>query len=97
VLEGAGYNCLTCSNADEAAEMVPKVQPMLVLAEAQLQEPGGNLAMRISATSSRRPHVALMSAYPRPPRGDEDYFIQKPIAFDRLIHILEALSRDGAR
>jgi CheY-like chemotaxis protein len=97
VLEGAGYRCIGCAGVEDAAVLIERYRPKLVLAEVRLAGPGGQeLARRLAAGGGWRPHVALMSAYPRPNRGFEDFFVAKPIEFDRLLHLLEAVDREPA-
>lgn len=92
VLEGAGFQCLGCSSAEDAVAIVAEAQPALVLAEVRLGDVGGQeLAERLALHSASRPWFALMSAYPRPAPGFEDYFLSKPLEFDQLIGLLDNL------
>ena len=95
VLEGAGFRCFASETVEDAEAMVAQVQPKLVLVEVSPLEQGGfQLAGRLAAGDGWRPRVALMSAYPRPRRGFEDYFLPKPIEFDRLLELLETIERE---
>jgi CheY-like chemotaxis protein len=93
VLEEAGWRTLTAPDTESAEELVRAERPKLVLAEVRLtgDETGQELARRFAKDGGWRPRVALMSAYPRPRRGYEDYFLSKPLEFDRLIKILESI------
>jgi len=98
VLEGGGYECVAAASASDAVGLVERHRPSLVLAEVDLAEGGGqDLARALSGANGWRPRVAIMSAYPRPRRGHEDYFIAKPIEFDRLLHLIESLENEQAR
>lgn len=95
VLEGAGFKCLSCASAEEALRIVSDHHPKLVVAEARLEKQGGSeLARALANEGGWRPRVALMSAYPRRRRGYEDYFLAKPIAFDRLIQLAELVDHE---
>jgi|GEM_PF-6364671 len=97
-VEGAGYPCVACETAEEAVGLVETVRPRLVLAEVRLAGTGGReLASQLAGRDGWRPRVALMSAYPRPARGAEDYFVPKPIEFERLLQLLESLEREPVR
>jgi CheY-like chemotaxis protein len=94
VLEGAGVSCVACANAHDAVSMVGTYEPKLVLAEVRLEEEGGQeLAKALATSKGWRPRIALMSAYPRPRRGHEDFFLKKPIEFDRLLQLVETVDR----
>jgi CheY-like chemotaxis protein len=96
VLEGAGFQCLACSSAEDAEAIVAESQPALVLAEVRLGDSSGqDLAERLALHSPSRPWFALMSAYPRPALGFEDYFLRKPLEFDQLIGLLDNLETHG--
>ncbi len=96
-LEGAGFGCIACGSVQEAQALVQTHRPCLVLAEVRLHDAGGQeLASQLARQDGWRPRVALMSAYPRPVRGREDYFVPKPIEFDRLIHLLDTVGREAA-
>lgn len=96
-VEGAGYGCAACGTAEEAHGLVEAHRPWLVLAEVRLNGTSGQeLATQLSDRDGWRPRVALMSAYPRPRRGAEDFFVPKPIEFERLLHLLESLQREPA-
>jgi len=70
-------------------------EPKLVLADVRLEdESGQELATALAVRGGWRPRIALMSAYPRPRRGNEDFFITKPIEFDRLLHLVEAVEHE---
>lgn len=96
VLEGAGWRCFTAADGPTAERIVAEERPKLVLAEVHLEggEVGAELARRFASNGGWRPRVALMSAYPRPRRGYEDYFLRKPLEFDQLIHILETIEAE---
>lgn len=95
VLEGAGWPARAARSAEDAFPLVPQYRPKLVLAEVTLEGAGGpELARCLAETGGWRPRVALMSAYPRPPRGLEDYFLAKPLQFDHLLMILETIEAE---
>lgn len=95
MLEGAGWSCLTASDAETAERLVAEARPKFVLSEVQLEGGDGpGLARRLASNGGWRPRVALMSAYPRPERGFEDYFLRKPLEFDQLITILEQIEAE---
>ena len=96
VLEGAGWRCLTASTLEDARQIISDERPKLVLAEVDLsgEMVGTELAREVAQNGGWRPRVALMSAYPRPQRGYEDYFLPKPLEFDRLIEILERVEAE---
>ena len=97
-VEGAGFACIACATAEDAANLVECHQPRLVLSEVRLLGAGGQeLADQLAARDGWRPKVALMSAYPRRGRGMEDYFVAKPIEFERLLQLLESLDREAVR
>lgn len=96
VLEGAGYSCMATDSPTDARFLVSQHRPDLVLADFH-----GGLSAEVDLQTildaeGWRPRVALMSAYPRNGRGMEDYFIRKPIEFDRLLQILETIERGAA-
>ena len=92
VLEDAGFHCLGCSSAEDAETIVAESHPALVLAEVRLGDVSGQeLAERLALHATSRPWFALMSAYPRPAPGFEDYFLSKPLEFDQLIGLLDTL------
>lgn len=96
VLEGAGWRCLSASDEDAAVALVARERPALVLAEVRLEAGAGpDLARRIAEAGAPRPRVALMSAYPRPRPGAEDFFLPKPLSFDRLLSLLDAIDREA--
>jgi DNA-binding response OmpR family regulator len=95
VLEGAGWSCLTAGDIATAIELVARERPKFVLSEVRLDDgSGADLARRIAKYGGWRPRVALMSAYPRPRVGLEDYFVAKPIAFDRLLALVEGVEHE---
>lgn len=96
VLEGAGWRCLTAADGPTAERIVAEEHPKLVLVEVHLEDGdvGADIARKLASNGGWRPRVALMSAYPRPRRGYEDYFLRKPLEFDHLIHILEAIEAE---
>ncbi len=95
VLEGAGWHCLTAADEETALALVARERPKLVLAEVRLESgTGPDLARRISISGGWRPRIALMSAYPRPRAGVEDYFLAKPLSFDRLLRLLDNVERE---
>lgn len=95
VLEGAGFSCAASESVEDADPLIHTLRPKLVLVEVhQRGESGVALARRLAHGDGWRPCVALMSAYPRPRRSFEDYFFSKPIEFDRLLEVLEAIERE---
>lgn len=96
VLEGAGWRTHTAADIPSAEAIISEHRPKLVLSELNLDGPtaGQELARRIAASGGWRPRVALMSAYPRPRRGYEDYFLSKPLEFDQLIRLLGSIDRE---
>lgn len=95
VLEGAGWHCLTAADEETALALVAREHPKLVLAEVRLKSgTGPGLARRIATAGGWRPRIALMSAYPRPRGGVEDFFLAKPLSFDRLLALLDGIDRE---
>ena len=97
VLEGAGFACFTVATVEDARQLVSEHRPALVLADsadASSFQGGIGGAFEIDGW---RPPIALMGPGPRPGRGSEDYFIRKPIEFDRLLDLLDAIDRDSSR
>lgn len=95
VLEGAGWRCLTAADVETALALVAREHPKFVLSEVRLDSgDGADLARRIAMNGGWRPRVALMSAYPRPRRGLEDYFVPKPLSFDRLLALLDNVEQE---
>lgn len=95
VLEGAGWRCLTAADEETALGLVTRERPKFVLSEVRLDSGSGTgLARRIAMYGGWRPRVALMSAYPRPRVGVEDYFVSKPLAFDRLLALLDGVDQE---
>lgn len=98
MLEGAGVPCIACSDIDDAAKLVSTHSPRFILADVRLDGGGGQeLADRLASAPGWRPPIALMSAYPRPRKGLEDYFLPKPIEFDGLLNLLERAQRESPR
>ena len=99
VLEGAGWRTFTTADMDAAEEIVRAERPKLVIAEVKLpnEQLGQELARRFAKNRGWRPRVALMSAYPRPRRGYEDYFLRKPLEFDQIIALLESIDGEPSR
>ncbi len=96
VLEGAGWSCFTAADISTAEALVAEHLPKLLITEVQLEgaESGMELARKVASAGGWRPRIALMSAYPRPQRGFEDYFLRKPLEFDQLLHILELIEAE---
>lgn len=95
VLEGAGWHCLTAGDEESALALVARERPKLVLAEVRLESGNGpDLARRIAQSGGWRPRIALMSAYPRPRAGVEDFFLAKPLSFDRLLSLLDGVDSE---
>lgn len=96
VLEGAGWRTHTAADIPSAEALISEHRPKLVISEIYLDAPtaGQELARRIATGGGWRPRIALMSAYPRPRRGYEDYFLAKPLEFDRLIRLLESIDTE---
>lgn len=95
VLEGAGWRCLTAADVETAFALVRREHPTFVLSEVRLDSGSGvDLARRIAMYGGWRPRVALMSAYPRPRPGLEDYFVAKPLSFDRLLALLDDVEQE---
>ncbi len=84
---------------EAAEEIVRAERPKLVIAEVKLpnEQLGQELARRFAKNRGWRPRVALMSAYPRPRRGYEDYFLRKPLEFDQIIALLESIDGEPSR
>ncbi|HMO54604.1 MAG TPA: response regulator [Tepidiformaceae bacterium] len=99
VLEGAGWRTFTAADMEAAEEIVRAERPKLVIAEVKLpnEQLGQELARRFAKNRGWRPRVALMSAYPRPRRGYEDYFLRKPLEFDQIIALLESIDGEPSR
>ena len=91
VLEGAGFRCLTTASCAEAVELVTEHRPKLVLSEVQLEDASGHELANQLSNSGWRPRIGLMSARPRPRPGVEDYFLPKPIEFDRLLQLPDSI------
>lgn len=94
VLEELGFVTHSVADAESALEMLPGLNPDLVLAEVRLPGMSGTqLVEAIRLLPNKHPHILLMSAYPRPRPAGEDEFMQKPLRFDRLLQVArDALS-----
>ena len=91
VLQEVGCETRAAHDAETALELVDELDPDLVIAEVFLPEASGpDLAREIREHGHADTRVVLMSAYPRPPMGAEDYFLQKPLRFERLLDIARA-------
>lgn len=86
VLRELGFETLTATDAETAAQLLKSSQPDLVVTDVRLPGISGvELARRIKA--SRRlanTPVLLMSAFAEPPEHDGDGFIAKPFDIDEL-------------
>jgi CheY-like chemotaxis protein len=92
MLQEVDGDVLSVPDGEAALELVAEKQPCMVIAEVRLAGmPGDELARRLRLCADPAMMVVLMSAYPRPPHGAEDEFLQKPLRFDRLI----ALAREA--
>jgi two-component system nitrogen regulation response regulator NtrX len=88
VLQEVGCETRAAHDAESALELVDALDPDLVIAEVRLPAASGSeLAREIREHGHPDTRVVLMSAYPRPPMGAEDYFLQKPLRFERLLDI----------
>ncbi len=88
VLQEVACETRAAYDAETALTMLDEFEPDLVIAEVRLPEASGSeLASLIRVRGRPDVKVILMSAYPRPPVGAEDYFLQKPLRFDRLLDI----------
>ena len=96
VLEGAGFVCIAAESVDVACDLISRHHPSLVLADLQATGSEEAALRQVVEVEGWRPRVALMSAYPRSRRGEEDFFIRKPIEFDRLLDLLDAIERGRA-
>ncbi len=94
VLEELGFVTHSVADAESALEILPGLNPDLVLAEVRLPGMSGpQLVEAIRMLPNKNPHILLMSAYPRPRPAGEDEFMQKPLRFDRLLQVArDALS-----
>lgn len=82
-------------DAEAALDLLDDEDPALILAEVRLPGMNGSeLGEKLRERHGFRPCFVLMSAYPRPPHGAEDYFLQKPLRFDRLLDITKAAIAD---
>jgi CheY-like chemotaxis protein len=91
VLQEVGCETRAAHDAETALQLVDEFDPDLVIAEVFLPEASGpELAREIRERGHPDTRVVLMSAYPRPPVGAEDYFLQKPLRFERLLDIARA-------
>lgn len=91
VLQEVGCETRAAYDAESALQLLDEFEPDLVVAEVRLPAASGSeLASRIRDRGQLDMKVVLMSAYPRPPVGAEDYFLQKPLRFDRLLDIARA-------
>ena len=89
LLNDAGCDVIGVSDADAALDVARSQQPALVLAEVRLPGLSGSaLANALRSEAAPAARIVLMSAYPRPPRADEDEFLQKPLQLDRLAAIV---------
>lgn len=78
-------------DAESALEILDEEDPALILAEVRLPGMSGSeLGEQLRDRNGFRPCFVLMSAYPRPRHGAEDYFLEKPLRFDRLLDITKA-------
>lgn len=88
VLEEIGFVTHSVADAESALELLPRLNPDLVLTEVRLPGMSGTqLVEAIRMLPDKNPHILLMSAYPRPRPAGEDEFMQKPLRFDRLLQV----------
>ena len=91
VLQEVGCETRAAYDAETALDLVDRFNPDLVIAEVRLPHVSGTeLAAEIREHGHPDTRVVLMSAYPRPPIGAEDHFLQKPLHFERLLDIARA-------
>ena len=88
VLEELGFVTHGVADAESALEILPGLNPDLVVAEVRLPGMSGvTLVETIRAMGLPKPHVLLMSAYPRPRPAGEGEFMRKPLRFERLLEV----------
>jgi CheY-like chemotaxis protein len=88
VLQEVGCQTYAAHSAEAALQLADEVRPALVIAEVRLPlGTGDQLARLLRERGHVEARVVLMSAYPRPPAGAEDHFLQKPLRFDQLLDI----------
>lgn len=88
VLDELDCTTVGVPDAETALELLEGDDPALIVSEVRLPGmTGPALAETLRERDGSHPCFVLMSAYPRPPRGAEDYFLQKPLRFDRLLDI----------
>lgn len=91
VLQEVGCQTRVAHDAESALELLDRFNPDLVIAEVRLPlTSGSELAREIRERGHGDTRVILMSVYPRPPKGAEDHFLQKPLHFERLLDIARA-------
>jgi CheY-like chemotaxis protein len=92
MLQEVDCDVVSAPDGETALALVAERPPRMVVAEVRLHGmPGDELARHLRLRADPEMTVVLMSAYPRPPHGAEDEFLQKPLRFDRLI----ALAREA--
>ena len=92
MLQEVDCEVVSAADGEAALDAVAQNEPCMVIAEVRLAGmPGDELARHLRLRANPDMTVVLMSAYPRPPHGAEDEFLQKPLRFDRLI----ALAREA--
>ncbi|MCZ2110755.1 MAG: response regulator [Dehalococcoidia bacterium] len=94
VLEELGFVTHAVADAESALELLPTLNPHLVITEVRLPGMSGpDLVRAIRALPHKAPHILLMSAYPRPGHSGETVFMPKPLHFERLLQVArDALS-----
>lgn len=88
VLQEVDCQTYAAHSAEAALQLADVLRPALIIAEVRLPlRSGDEFAQLLRERGHVDARVVLMSAYPRPPAGAEDHFLQKPLRFDRLLDI----------
>ncbi len=97
ILQDSGVRIVTVPDAESALDEARSRTPKVVLSEVRLPGlDGADLAYALRNEGFGATKVVLMSAYPRPPRGAEDGFLQKPLGFESLQALAEEALAEGA-
>jgi CheY-like chemotaxis protein len=90
VLASAGWATAEAADGAAGLKQVAAVQPAAIIADTYLSGiTNAEFVQAVRQSDAPGACIILMSAYPRPRWAMEDYFLPKPLHFDRLLSILE--------
>lgn len=96
VLASAGWATAEAEDGASGLRQVAAIRPLAVLAEVRLADiTSVQFVQAVRGSDAPGACIILMSAYPRPKWAMEDYFLPKPLHFDRLLGILEDVRAAG--